>query len=729
MRRQIAILVAVLAWFVAGLAVPAMLAPALAQSAVSPGGPIKLRSGDIVLLMLPGEPALNKEYQVDNLGQIMLPEVGNLTIGGLNLDEASVAARKHLGVAFRDLDRLRIALKERRLIIQVSGYVKSPGVVNLPGDATVQSAISAAGGLAQGAQLDRLKVRRGEREIAFDYKKFLDTGDRGLVPALEPLDELFVPSSPVTGNVHVEFDGRTLAQAGDGGEARNSIKIFGEVNTPAVYSYKPGVSIVDMLIRAGGVTRYATVEQIKLINKGDPVLFNLQAYLDTGNKKLMPDLAPGATIFVPKQIEEVRTGARTVYAMGEVAKAGAFETKPGASFIDILANAGGPTRFAETRQIRIIRGNGSVEMFDLVAYTEGRGKAPPNVDAGDAIFIPEKVENIEPSWLKVPPTRAIHVMGAVYKPGRYEWANEMTFFDLLANAGGPTAKADIAHVQILKKQGDASAAVEFDLQEFLTRGGSLSLVPKLAAGYVIMLPELPQDPSDNKAQWTRQAPERSIYIMGAVGKPGRYAMTPAMGFLDVLTAADGPTDKADLRNVRVSHRYRAGARVSNVNLARYFSVGDDAILPKIRAGDVIFVPDRNKEWLDDPKEATVRVLGAVHKPGRYRFSDEMTILDLLAEAGGPTPSALQSRILVANIGCCTEQARMFDLLSFAKTADTHMLPVVRPGDTVYVPEVTQLESRQALDFLKDVAGIMSAATSIYTGLSTTTTTTTTTGSK
>lgn len=687
---------------------------------------IMLRSGDIILLMLPGEPQLNKEYQIDSRGQILLPEVGNITISGLNIDEATATARKHLQVAFRDLDRLRIALKERRLIIQVSGFVKTPGTVNLPGDATVQAAITAAGGLAQGAQLDRLKLRRGGRDIVFDYKRFLDSGDRSLVPELEPLDELFVPSSPVTGNVHVEFDGRTLAQAGDGGEERNSIKIFGEVNTPAVYSYKPGVSIVDMLIRAGGVTRYATVEQIKIINKGDPILFNLQAYLDTGDKKMLPDLAPGATIFVPKQIEEVRTGARTVYAMGEVAKAGAYDTKPGATFIDILANAGGPTRFAETRQIRIIRNSGAVEMFDLVAYTEGRGKPPPPVGAGDAIFIPEKVENNEPSWLKVPPTRAIHVMGAVFKPGRYEWSAEMSLFDLLANAGGPTAKADIAHVQILKKQGDTGTATVFDMETFLTRGGPMSTVPRLAAGYVIMLPELPQDPSDNKAQWTRQAPERSIYIMGAVGKPGRYAMTPAMGFLDVLTAADGPTDKADLRNVRVSHRHRGGSRVSTVNLARYFAVGDDKLLPKVRAGDVIFVPDRNKEWLDDPKEATVRVLGAVHKPGRYRFSDEMTILDLLAEAGGPTPSALQSRILVANIGCCSEQARMFDLLSFAKTADTRMLPVVRPGDTVYVPELTQLESRQALDFLKDVASIMSAATSIYTGLSTSTSTTTTT---
>jgi protein involved in polysaccharide export with SLBB domain len=418
---------------------------------------------------------------------------------------------------------------------------------------------------------------------------------------------------------------------------------------------------VDMLLRSGGVTRYATVEQIKIISGSEATVFNLQTYLDSGNPKLLPTITPGTTIFVPKQIEEIRTGARTVYVMGEVAKPGAFDMKAGATFVELLANAGGPTRFAETRQVRILRGDGSVESFDLVMYTEGKLKKMPAVNAGDAIFIPEKTETIEPSWLKIPPTRAVQLIGAVRKPGRYEWSNEMGLLDLLAAAGGPHEKADVANLQILSNQGGKVVPIKFDLQAFLTQGGALSAVPKIAAGYTINVPELPQSPHDNKALWTRQAPESSIYIMGAVHKPGRYGFNKAMGFLDILTAADGPTDKADLRNIRVSHRGRSGARVSNVNMARYFVTGDDALLPQVRTGDVIFVPARDKEWLDDPKEATVRVLGAVHKAGRFRFTDEMTILDLLAEAGGPTPSALQSRILVVNMGL-TEQARQFDLL-------------------------------------------------------------------
>ena len=77
-----------------------------------------------------------------------------------------------------------------------------------------------------------------------------------------------------------------------------------------------------------------------------------------------------------------------------------------------------------------------------------------------------------------------------------------------------------------------------------------------------------------------------------------------------------------------------------------------------------------------------------------------------------------------NLGCCTEQARTFDLLSFAKTADTRMLPVVRSGDTIYVPDQSQNEAKQTLDFVKDILGIVSSVTSISNALTTTTTTTT-----
>lgn len=672
---------------------------------------VRLRTGDVLSIELPGEAALSKDVQVDRRGQVILPEIGGVEIAKMTLPQATERIRSRLSRAFRDLGKLSVTLKERKLLLTVHGYVKPPGNIELPPDATVQMAIVAAGGLVQGAQLDRVVVTSaGGKKQTFDYKKFLDTGDMSLIPVLQPLDVIFVPASPLTGNVQIDFDGRTLAAAGDGGEERTSVKVFGEVNQAGTFAWKAGISVVDMLMRAGGVTRFASPDQIRIISRNKPQIFNLQAYLDSGDRALLPDVEAGSTIFVPKQVEEVRRGALTVYVMGEVARPGAFETRDGASFIDILANSGGPTRFADTRQIRIIRGNGAIEMVDLPRFTDGKSTGLPPVRPGDAIFVPEKTDTGEPSWLKIPSSRAVQVLGALSKPGRFEWSDEMSLFDLLSQAGGPTARADIRSIRILRNENDRASPTRFDLEAFLKSGGSLSSVPKIRAGFVIMVPELPQDPSDNKAQWTRQAPENSIYVMGQVGVPGRYAFNSGLGFLDIITAANGPTATADLRNIRVSHRGRKGSNISHVNLSLYFQTGDEKLLPRVRPGDVIFVPDRSRDYLDLPASRTVRVIGAIGKPGRYQFNDTMTILDLLAEAGGPTNDALQDRIIVVNMSVGQSQARSFNLVGFAKTGDIRRLPVVRAGDLVYVPNKNQDEWKQFMDSIKDVVSAAALVT-------------------
>ncbi|GAJ70689.1 periplasmic protein SypC [Vibrio sp. JCM 18904] len=85
----------------------------------------------------------------------------------------------------------------------------------------------------------------------------------------------------------------------------------------------------------------------------------------------------------------------------------------------------------------------------------------------------------------------------------------------------------------------------------------------------------------------------------------------------------------------------------------YFETGDESILPPhVRPGDTIYIPEKNKNWLDRSKESTVRVLGEVRDPGRYVFNDNMTVLDLLAEAGGPTDNAYLEKISVVNMSCC-----------------------------------------------------------------------------
>ncbi|HCH4695593.1 TPA: SLBB domain-containing protein [Vibrio parahaemolyticus] len=661
-----------------------------------------VKVGDLVQINLPGEASLNQGFQVDRRGRINLPEIGPVFVAGYNEQQLQDVIIETLKTVYRDVNNARVFIKQQQLLVSVQGYVVKPGEYTLPAGSNIQMFVYEAGGLRVGAQLDKMIVKRGDQNIEFDYKRFLDTGDNSQLPKLESLDVLFVPASPLVGNIEQEFDAAKLANSGDSADSARAIKVFGEVNAPGSFTYKPNTTLVDVVMRAGGVTRYASVEQIRVITNNTPTMFNLKTYLDTGDQSLLPEILPGATIFVPKQEEEIKAGANVVYIMGEVAHPGAYEGKQGASFMDILANAGGPTRYAESRQIRVIKADGQVIKFDLTAHTEGLSSvAPPKVSAGDAIFVPEKTDFNEKSWLKVAPSRAVAVMGEVVRPGRIEWSDEMDLIDLLAHVGGPTRRADTSKIEVANN----GQMTNFDLDQYILDGSPASNLPRVSAGTVVRVHALPDDPSDNKSQWVSQSSDASIYVFGQINAPGRYRFTDEMHFLDILSAADGPTMDADIHNIRVTHRGLGYAKVSKLNLSMYFETGDESILPDVRPGDTIYIPEKNKNWLDRSKESTVRVLGEVRDPGRYVFNDNMTVLDLLAEAGGPTNSAYLEKISIVNMSCCQGQARTFDLVNFSKTANIYDLPVIRAGDTIYIPHKDESFAEKARAGLRDILQI------------------------
>ncbi|MFS1892671.1 SLBB domain-containing protein [Vibrio lentus] len=655
--------------------------------------------GDLIQVNVPGESTLNTGFQVDKRGRITLPEVGAVFVAGYNNEQLNKVVLESLATAYKDLSNASVYVKEQQIIISVQGYVKEPGEYTLALGSSVQMALYAAGGLRSGAQLDKLILKRGSDKKEFNYKRFLDSGDEANLPTLQSLDSLFVPASPLVGNIEQEFDPAKLANSGDSADSRNAIKVFGEVNAPGSFTYKENTDLVDVLMRSGGVTRYASVEQIRVISNNTPTLFNLKRYLDSGDESLLPVLRPGSTIFVPKQEEEIKSGANMVYVMGEVTAPGAFEGKRDATFMDILANAGGPTRFAESRQIRVIKADGRVIKFDLAAYTEGLPNSnPPSIKAGDAIFVPEKTDMNDKSWLKIAPDRAVNVIGEVNRPGRIEWSDEMNFMGLLAHVGGPTLRADTSKIEVVTGKN----LVVFNLDDFIRNGAPRDQMPYIRAGSIVRVHDLPQDPSDNKSQWVRQSSDASIYIFGQVNAPGRYRFTKDMHFLDILSAADGPTKDADIHNVRVTHRDKTYSQVSKLNLSLYFETGDESLLPNVTTGDTIYIPEKGKNWLDTPKEETVRVLGAINNPGRYVFNDNMTILDILAEAAGPTDNAYVEKITIVNMSCCQGQARTFDLVEFSKTANIYNLPVLRAGDTIYIPDRRESFMEKARVGLEDI---------------------------
>ncbi|WP_318514552.1 SLBB domain-containing protein [Photobacterium leiognathi] len=675
---------------------------------------ITLTAGDRIFLFVPGEKAFTEDFIIDDQGKIQLPEIGAVTVADLTIADAERKIKHKLSVVYRNLDDFKLTLKEQLIRIHVLGYVENPGTVSLKPNSHIQLAIAAAGGARPGAQLDKFVITQNEIPKHFNYKQYLDTGDDSSLPTLANGDTVFVPVSPLLGNIEVDFDAAAIQNAGDANE-RNGLTLFGEVRNPGTFSYKPEMNVVDALMRADGVTRYADVTKIRVVTDNKPYQFDLKTYLDTGDESILPPVKPGTTIFAPIEVDDIGTTARTVFVMGEVKAAGPYEIGKKTKFIDVLANAGGPTRFADTTQIKILSETEAPVIINLVQYT----KSPQNYDiplmkTGDVIFVPEKTTVNEKSWLKITEDRSIKIIGAINVPGRYEWSPAMDFMDLLAHAEGPTKRANLSNIRLITEDEDLTNGHDvsfFNLQNFIKKGSPKRLLPTLSAGMTIIVDELPDDPSDNKASWLRQSPKDSIYVFGSIGAPGRYAFNDEQGFLDILAAADGPNNEADLQEILITHRNGTQSQVSRLDLSEYFKTGDESTLPKVVPGDVIYIPKTKKP----SDHNAIKIIGAVYEPGRFNFNNKLTFLDLLSMAGGPKEKANISSIRIVRLPAKDEPADIghkvifFDLENFIKEGNPKKkLPKIKPGDTIIVDELPHDPSDNKASWLRQ-----SAKDSIY----------------
>ena len=103
--------------------------------------------------------------------------------------------------------------------------------------------------------------------------------------------------------------------------------------------------------------------------------------------------------------------------------------------------------------------------------------------------------------------------------------------------------------------------------------------------------------------------------------------------------------------------------------------GDPAYNIRMKKGDIIFIPDSS--------DTSVYVMGSVLKPGSYRLTPRMTILDVLAQSGGPSEDAASDKIGIYRAGA--KQVEIIDLGSLV-SPDRKVNFALEDGDVVFVPK-------------------------------------------
>ncbi|MDR7550833.1 MAG: polysaccharide biosynthesis/export family protein [Armatimonadota bacterium] len=141
------------------------------------------------------------------------------------------------------------------------------------------------------------------------------------------------------------------------------IAVLGQVMRPGTYELKPGVTVLDALSAAGGLTEKASVTQARLIRaSGETVPLRLDELLLRQEMRHNLPLQSGDTLMIPEELNN------KIFVLGDVNAPGVFVIREDITILQALALAGGPAQ----------RGYGTARAVHIVR----RAAAPPKVPKG-----------------------------------------------------------------------------------------------------------------------------------------------------------------------------------------------------------------------------------------------------------------------------------------------------------------------------------------------------------
>ena len=193
---------------------------------------------DQLLIRAWGKIELNTRVTVDRNGQISLPRVGTLTVGGLHYSQVESYLRSSIGALYKDFE-LNVTIGQIRTIqIYVLGNARQPGSYTVSALSTLVDALFSSGGPSATGSMRDIQLRREGKTVSdFDLYDLISKGDKSKDVRLLPGDVIFVPA------------------------IGPQIAISGDVNIPGIFELRGSTTAGSAIVFAGGMTSLASAER------------------------------------------------------------------------------------------------------------------------------------------------------------------------------------------------------------------------------------------------------------------------------------------------------------------------------------------------------------------------------------------------------------------------------------------------------------------------------------
>ncbi|MDD5750268.1 MAG: SLBB domain-containing protein [Candidatus Pacebacteria bacterium] len=170
------------------------------------------------------------------------------------------------------------------------------------------------------------------------------------------------------------------------------------------------------------------------------------------------------------------------------------------------------------------------------------------------------------------------------------------------------------------------------------------------------------------------------HITGEVISPSFYRVPENTTLQELITKAGGLTKYADARHININSQI--------VDFSKFLKENINSANPVILANDSILVP---RIKMDEYMGRTINLLGCVQRPGTFDIEEPMTLLDIIALAGGfgQYPNLRNIRILYQ------KQVYSADVGGYLDGSDPLGNPVIQGGTIIFVPS-NQIDPKETI---------------------------------
>jgi len=300
-----------------------------------------------------------------------------------------------------------------------------------------------------------------------------------------------------------------------------------------------------------------------------------------------------------------------INVMGEVVQPGTYALSSFSTVFHALYRAGGVSDIGSLRNVQLVRNGKNIATIDVYEFImKGNTQDDIRLQEGDVVIVPAY-------------DVLVKISGKVKRPMRFEMKKDENLATLIKYAGGFEADAYTRSLRVVRQNGEeyeVNTVKDMDYSIYTMRNGDVVTAEAILNRFT------------NKLE-----------IRGAVYRPGIYQLSGKLNTIrELVHEAQGLTGDAFL-NRAVLYRQREDLTSEVVQIDIKSIMNGTSPNLALMKNDILYIPSIHD--LEDRGNVTVH--GEVAHPDSYPYADNMTLEDLIIQAGGLKEAASTVRIDVS----------------------------------------------------------------------------------